>query len=94
MVRDSQPLELDFTDRYNSDLRKWESHYKLIARKHPVFHACEPIFSELVDPPRFTNQQLVEWFGTIPDTRALPPLPLEDFGKLLTWLAGQLSRLA
>lgn len=86
MVRGSQPLALDFTDRYKDDRRKWELHYWNVARKHGVFHACEKIFYELVDPPRLTNQQLLEWFGTIPDTRELQPLPPEDFAKLLKWL--------
>jgi hypothetical protein len=94
MVRGSQPLPLDFTDRYQNDLREWELHYWQVVRKHKVFHACERIFCELIDPPRLTNHQLVEWFGTIPDTRSLPPLPPEAFAKLLRWLSKQPTRLA
>jgi hypothetical protein len=94
MVRGSKPLSLDFTDRYRKDLRKWELHYWQVARKYRIFHACDKIFCELVDPPRLTNRQLVEWFGTIPDTRGLPPLPPQDFSKLLSWVAQQPTAVA
>jgi hypothetical protein len=89
MVRCSTPLPLDFTDKYNPDWRDWEAHYWRVARRHGNFHACDKMFCELVDPPRLTNQQLLEWFGCIPDTRELPPLPPQDFAKLLCWLAEQ-----
>jgi hypothetical protein len=86
MARGNKPLLLDLTDRYEPDPRKWELLYCKRARKHRMFHACEKIFCELVDPPRLTNRQLVEWFGIIPDTRSLPPMPAQDFAKLLQWL--------
>jgi hypothetical protein len=87
-------MPLDKTDRYMSNLRLWDRHYRNVAEEHGVFHACESIFCEVNDPPRLTNQQLVEWFGTIPDTRALPALPPEKFLKMLRWLAGQTSDTA
>ena len=87
MVRGSKPLPLDFTDQYRTDLREWELHYWQVARQYRVFHACKKIFYELADPPRLKNQQLVEWFGTIPNPRSLTPLPPQDFAKLLRWLA-------
>ena len=92
MVRGSEPLPLDYTDRYQDDPRAWEAHYWQVAREHGVFHACEKIFCDVNDPPRLTNQQLVEWFGTIPDTRSLPPLSSDDFDKLMRWLNRQRSK--
>jgi len=89
MVRGSKPLPLDFTDRYQDGLRKWELHYWQVARRYGAFHACEKLFCDVNDPPRLTNPQLLEWFGMIPDTRRLPPLPPQDFAKLLRWLAEQ-----
>jgi hypothetical protein len=59
-----------------------------VAWAHGVFHACEKIFCDVNNPPRLMNRQLVEWFGTIPDARSLPPLPPKKFAKLLNWLAG------
>lgn len=85
MVRGSKPLPLDYTDRYRPNLRDWEAHYWQVVRKHGVFHACDKMFCQIHDPPRLTNQQLVEWFGAIPDTQSLPPLPPQDFAKLLRW---------
>jgi hypothetical protein len=89
MVNGSQPLPLEFTDRYQSDLRDWEAHYLKVARAHGVFHACEVIFRDVINPPRLTNQQLVEWFGSIPNPREIDPLEPTAFTKMLTWLAVQ-----
>jgi hypothetical protein len=87
MIRGTEPLPLDYTDRYQNDLHEWELHYWRIARKHGVFHACRKVFCEVVDPPRLKNQQLANWFGgTIPDTWNLPPVPPQVFAKLLGWL--------
>jgi hypothetical protein len=87
MIRGSEPLPLDYTDRYQNDLREWDLHYWRIARKDSIFHACRKVFCEVVDPPRLKNQQLADWFGgTIPDTWNLPPLPPQNFSKLLRWL--------
>jgi len=94
MVIGSEPLPLDFTDKDNPELREWELHYWQVARKHGVFHACESIFCDVNDPPRLRNQQLAEWFGTIPDTWGMPPLPPPRFAKLLRWIAGQTSDAA
>lgn len=94
MVRGSEPLPLEVTDRYNPDLRKWEAHYWKVAREYGVFHACQPLFCEVNDPPRLTNQQLAEWFATIPNPREMSPLAPEAFAKMLRWLAEQTSGAA
>ena len=89
MVAGSEPLPLDFTDRYRNDPRGWELHYWRIARTEGVFHACRKVFCELIEPPRLKNQQLANWFGgTLPDTRNFPPVPPHVFMKLLRWLKG------
>jgi hypothetical protein len=91
MVRGSKPLPLELTDRYKSNLRDWEAHYWRVARKHGVFHACEPIFRNVVDPPRLQTRQLQEWFGTIPSPWDIAPLDPAAFAKMLDWLAGQIA---
>ena len=88
MIKDSEPRPLEETDRDNPDLRDWEAHYWKVARKHGVFHACESIFCNIEDPPRLTNQHLIEWFGTIPNTWEMPSLPRGSFEKMLRWLPG------
>jgi hypothetical protein len=80
-----KPLEQ--TDRYFDDLDEWERTYRLRAMECGAFHACEILFCDVNDPPKFTNRQLVEWFGIIPNTRDLPALKPENFVKLLRWLA-------
>ncbi len=87
MVAGNGPMPLDKTDRYKPNLRLWDRYYRHVADEHGVFNACQKIFCELDDPPRLMNPQLLEWFGMIPDTRRLPPLPTHDFAKLLCWLA-------
>ena len=94
MVSENNPMPLDMTDRYQPNLILWDRHYRHAANQFGVFHACEKIFCELYDPPRVTNTQLVNWFGTIPDTRELPPFPPQDFVKMLRWLVGQTSDTA
>lgn len=89
MVRGNEPLPLDYTDRYQDDLRAWEAHYWQVARKHGDFHACEKIFCDVNAPPRLTNRQLVEWFGMIPDPRDPQPLAAKKFILMLEWLWGQ-----
>ena len=89
MVTGTEPLPMEFTDRYKNDLRNWEAHYWKVARAHGVFHACEPIFRDVIDPPRFQTRQLVEWFGTIPNTWEIAPLDPAAFSTMLDWLAVQ-----
>ncbi len=93
LVLGNRPVQLDKTDRYQSNLRLWDSHYRRIAHEHGVFHACEKAFCDLSDPPQLTNRQLVEWFATIPDMRQMPPLPPRDFANLLRWL-GEKTKVA
>ena len=94
MVNGSQPLPLEFTDRYKPDLRDWEAHYWTVARAHGVFHACESLFCEVSAPPRLKNQQLVEWFGTIPNPREISPLAPQAFAKMIRWLSARTSGAA
>jgi hypothetical protein len=91
MRRQSKPLPLDFTDRFNSDLREWDLHYRRVARTHGVFHACEAIFRDVNDPPRLNNQQLHSWFGCIPNPREPHPLAPDAFAQMLHWLAAKVS---
>ena len=94
MVNGTKALKPEMTDKNEQDHRKWQAHYWRVARKHGVFHACDRIFCDLYDPPRFSNRQLFEWFGTIPNPRESSPLPQEAFAKMLRWLAGQTSGVA
>ena len=94
MAEGNKPMPLDKTDRYMSNLRLWDRHYRHVAEEHGVFHACESIFCEVNDPPRLTNRQLVEWFGAIPNTREFSPLPTEKFVKMLRWLVSQTADAA
>lgn len=94
MVPENKPMPLDMTDRYQPNITLWNWHYRHIANQFGAFHACEKVFCELHDPPRLTNEQLVDWFGTIPDTRELPPLPPQDFAKMVRRLAGQIADTA
>ncbi len=89
MVRGTKPLPLEFTDRNRANLRDWEAHYWQVARAHGVFHACEPIFLDVIDPPRLQTRQLQEWFGKIPNPREMSPLDPSAFSKMLEWLAVQ-----
>jgi hypothetical protein len=89
MVSGSQPLPLELTDRDNPNLRDWEAHYWKVVRAHGVFHACEPVFRDVIDPPRLQNRQLVEWFGKIPNTYEIEPLEPDAFAGMLDWLAVQ-----
>jgi hypothetical protein len=89
MVRGSEPLALEFTDRYKGNLRDWEAHYWKVAREHGVFHACEIMFCDANAPPRLKNQQLAEWFGRIPNTWEISPLAPAAFAKMVHWLALQ-----
>lgn len=89
MVRGTKPLPLELTDRYKPNLRDWEAHYWRVARKHGVFHACEPIFRDLIDPPPLQTRQLLEWFDEIPNPREMLPLAPVAFAKMLDWLAVQ-----
>jgi hypothetical protein len=94
MVSENNPMPLDMTDRYQPNLILWDRHYRHTADQFGVFHACEKVCCELHDPPRLTNEQLVHWFSTIPDTRELPPFPPQDFAKMVRWLAGQTADAA
>ena len=89
MVRGTKPLPLEFTDRNRANLRDWEAHYWQVARAHGAFHACEPIFLDVIDPPRLQTRQLHEWFGEIPNPREMSPLDPAAFSKMLEWLAVQ-----
>ena len=90
MVRGTEPLPLELTDRYyEGTLREWEAHYWRVVRAHGVFHACEPVFVDVINPPRLKNQQLVEWFGKIPNTWKFTPLDRVAFSQMLDWLADQ-----
>lgn len=94
MVPENNPMPLDMTDRYRPNLKLWDKHYRQTANQFGVFHACEKVFCELHDPPRLTNEQLVHWFDTIPNSRELPPFPPQDFAKMIRWLAGQIADTA
>ncbi|MFT5031869.1 MAG: hypothetical protein ACI9VS_004341 [Candidatus Binatia bacterium] len=89
MVHPDGCCPLDQTDRYKANLEEWERAYRLRAIECGAFHACEPIFREVHNPPRLTTGQLHQWFGQIPNPRDQRPFPPEDFAKLLLWLAGQ-----
>ena len=91
MVKGTDPLPLELTDRYNPNPRDWEAHYWQVARAHGVFHACEPIFRDVVDPPRLQTRQMQEWYGEIPNPREASPLAPSAFGKMLDWLATQVA---
>lgn len=94
MVSRNAPVPLDKTDADTPNLRLWDRHYRHVAVNHGVVHACERIFCDVNDPPRLTNRQLVEWFGTIPNTRELPPIPAQHFENMLRWLVDQTSDAA
>ena len=94
MATNERRMPLDMTDRYKTNLRLWDRHYRKIAKKYGAFHACEKIFCDLNDPPRLTNQQLLKWFGTIPNTREVPPFPPQEFAKMARWLTGQTAATA
>lgn len=89
MVNGTGPLPLELTDRYKDNLRDWEAHYWQVARAHGVFHACEPIFRDVIDPPSLQTRQLLEWYGEIPNPREMSPLAPGAFAKMLDWLAVQ-----
>lgn len=87
-------IPLDKTDQSWPNVEVWDRSYRQRANKYGVFHACEPIFRDLHDPPRLSNAQLEEWFARVPGTQNPPTLPAHDFGELLCWLAEQTSNAA
>ncbi len=91
IVRGNDPLPLEQTDLHQKNLRKWDAKYWKRARRFGVFHACEPLFKELQNPPRLTDDQLRKWFGKLPGTQNPGALPAEDFAKLVRWLASMVE---
>lgn len=91
MLHDSTPFPLDHTDGKEKDLGEWNLKYRIRARKYGVFHACEPIFVDVEDPPHVTDADLIGWFGRMPGTRNPGTLPPKHFRKLIRWLRGQVS---
>jgi hypothetical protein len=88
MVISNAPVPLDQTDgEVPSDLRArantlrpeqivrlWDSGYSSRAKEHGVVLACEPIFRELMSPPRIFEQDWQEWFGRVPATQNPPSI--------------------
>jgi hypothetical protein len=89
MASDEGRMPLDRTDCYKSDLEEWDNGYRLRAIECGAFHACEKIFCDVDDPPKFTTQQLNGWFNCIPNPREPQPLATEKFAKMLRWLANE-----
>ena len=89
MVPENPPLPMDQTaNPHNySSVRVWDSRYRERVRKISVFHACEPLFRELHEPPVVTSEMLVEAFGRIPATQTPPRITDEQYRRLVT-LAG------
>jgi hypothetical protein len=75
-----------FGDGLSTDelLRKWDSIYKLRARKRGVFLACEADFLELNQPPILTDETMLEIFGRIPPTLTPPPISESEYAALST----------
>lgn len=89
MVPENRPLVLSKTDRHKCSVGAWDDIYLNRANEHGHFHVCEKVFCCLQDPPKLTNGQLHDWFGTVPGTQNPPALSECDFAELIRWLAGQ-----
>jgi len=63
-------------------LRKWDSIYKLRARKRGVFLACEADFLELYQPTILTVKMMMETFGRIPPTLTPPAISEGEYAAL------------
>ena len=51
-----------------SRIRAWDSHYQKRARKHPQFVITRPIYKKLESPLEISKNDLVNWFGKVPNT--------------------------
>ena len=56
----------------DADERIWDIDYKRRSRNYPVFLATDPLFCKLHDPPRVTDDILIEAFGRVPGTQNPP----------------------
>jgi hypothetical protein len=88
MVSSNAPVALDQTDgevpgdlrsrantlRPEQIVRLWDSGYSTRAKEHGVVLVCEPIFRELVNPPKIFEQHWQKWLGRVPATQNPPAI--------------------
>jgi hypothetical protein len=83
LVEGNPPIPYEQTVQ-DSDERTWDIDYRRRARNYPTFLATERLFCELNDPPRITDEQLVDAFGRLPGTQNTPQVAEEQGLRLLT----------
>src|SRR3989338_4654926 len=83
MVEGNPPVPLEKTDRYRKSLDEWDRNYRVRARYCGAFLVCRPIFIELHNPPRLTDEWMQQVFGRIPGTRNPPRLSPKEYQLLL-----------
>ena len=63
-------------------LKRWDSSYRLRARRCGVFLACEAEFLSLYEPPILIDESLLRIFGRVPPTLTPPPIRETEYQAL------------
>jgi hypothetical protein len=92
VVRSNPPLSLKNSaglvwlagiKKTNRRYRRWKALYSMRAKQQPLFAVCTPIYRNLNDPQRVTEENLREAFGRIPGTQNPPRISRIEYQKLL-----------
>jgi len=98
MLQDSFPKPYSQTNGRNdgwlrgqpeqTKLRRWNGEYKIRAAAVPVVAHCDPLFLNIVNPPKFSSNDLVQIFKRVPGTQTPTALPREHISLLLRTVIG------